>query len=326
MNKKFKISMSLICLFAMLFCISSCDSEEEPTETEVVYHTVTFNTNGGSRIESIKIKHGTHGTAPANPTLENYVFCRWLKDNQPWFFDTKTINEDITLDALWISAESLFDIEPVGEGIGIAEIKQQKEFEELLIPSVINGKPVVAILDGACANIHEQHGHHIIFPSSITSIGADAFKEVTEPHLEFEGTITSIGESAFESCTTLEKIKLGSGMESIPFRVFAGCTSLKTINIPNGVKAIEENAFEECSSMLTIVFPATLESIENGAFDESAVKTVFFSGTEEQFDAIEIASGNDKILDAKVYFYSESEPTQDGDFWHYDKSGTPITW
>ena len=326
MNKNFKMLMSVICLLAILLSVSACDSEKENENTEAQYHTITFNTNGGTPIESLTVKHGTHAHAPQNPTLENYVFCRWQLDGQAWFFDAKLVTKDITLDALWISAESLFDITPIGDGLGITKIKDQKNFEYLLVPSVINGKPVVAVLDGAFESVHNQHGQNIVFPEGITAVGAESFKNVTEPTLEFKGAITSIGEAAFENCKSLPKITLGSGMESIPFRAFTGCTGLKTIIIPSGVKTIEENAFEGCSSMLTVVLPASLEFIENSAFDDTAIISVFFMGTEQQFDAVEIAEGNDKIVDANIYYYSEEKPSQSDIYWHYDSNGSPIIW
>jgi hypothetical protein len=52
---------------------------------------------------------------------------------------------------------------------------------------------------------------------------------------------------------------------------------------------------------------------------------VFFGGTEEQFDAIEIADSNEAITDANLYIYSESEPTDDGKYWHYE-GGSPVIW
>jgi hypothetical protein len=94
----------------------------------------------------------------------------------------------------------------------------------------------------------------------------------------------------------------------------------------SGTVHVEENAFEGCTSMLTVVLPSTLSTIEDSAFAYcSNIKTVFFGGTEEQFDAIEIADSNEAITDANLYIYSESEPTDDGNYWHYE-GGSPVIW
>ena len=124
----------------------------------------------------------------------------------------------------------------------------------------------------------------------------------------------------------LESIKLGQGMSSIPFMAFNDCTSLTTINIPEGVTVIEENAFEGCAAMKTIVLPSTLTLVQDSGFlNCSALKSVFFAGTEEQFDAIEFTDSNDDLLDANIYFYSETEPTSEGAYWHYENS-KPVIW
>ena len=116
-------------------------------------------------------------------------------------------------------------------------------------------------------------------------------------------------------------------MTSIPFMAFFECSSLKTIAIPEGVTKIEENAFEGCSSLVTVVLPASLERIEDSGFAYcSSLKTVFYKGTEEQLDAIEISDSNEALANAKVYFYSETEPTEEGLWWHFDSSNSPVIW
>ena len=330
MSRFFKIVVAFLCLIAMLTCAVACSNGEESSQSAEhdhdTYYTITFQSNGGTPIDSIKVKGGHHATEPTAPILENHIFCRWLLDGRPFFFDTKQIKEDITLEAQWIAADTLFGLSPVGEGFGITEIKQQLSLNKLVIPSVINGKTVVAILDNGCEMIHDGYADAIVFPETITSVGKKSFKGITATKLNFLGTINHIDESSFEGCETLTSLKLGTGLERIPFRAFVDCKALKTLDLPEGITVIEENAFEGCSSMLTIVMPSTLTTIENRAFESAALKTIFFKGTEAQFDAIEIADGNDKVLDAKVYYYSETEPTTQGDFWHYDKSNSPVTW
>jgi hypothetical protein len=139
--------------------------------------------------------------------------------------------------------------------------------------------------------------------------------------------LISIGEKAFCKTTKLNSIKLGVGMETIPFEAFSACTALRTIDIPEGVTLIEENAFESCSAMVTVVLPASLTEIENGAFEGcSKIKSVFFKGTQAQFDAINMAPGNEAVELSDVYYYSEEEPSQPELYWHYDKNGAPVIW
>ncbi len=330
MKKFLKGFIAIFCVAAMIVALGACNKndETEPNEGPVEY-TVTFNSNGGTPVASVKVYEGDTVERPDDPTLENYVFVRWLNNGRMWDFNLKQVKSNITLDALWISATNLFGLEGEenGDGIVITEIKRQDEFHTMQVPEVINGKTVVAIGAGGCSSITSKHAETVVFPATVTSVGESAFAEISEVQLIFQGTITSIAESSFENCLTLTQISLGEGIKEIPYRAFFGCSALKTINIPNGTEKIKENAFEDCKSMITLVLPSTLTSVENGAFkDCDALKTVFFGGTKAQFDAITVADGNTEFKNAAVSFYSEEKPTAEGSFWHYDKNNNPILW
>lgn len=332
MRKYLFKAISLLCILALLTALVACgNGESGNTESgEIVYHTVSFNTNGGTAIASVEVRNGRKISEPEIPVLENYIFCHWeMSDGRTWFFDSKSVTEDITLDAVWIKAEDLFGLAPMpdGNGIMITEIKRQEEFSLLKIPSVINGKEVRGIADGAFIGVHKNHAERIVFPDTLTYIGAEAFTNASEVILNFTGTVTYLGESAFDNAASLSKISLGEGLESIAYRAFMNCTSLRTIDIPKGVTVIEENAFEMCSSLVTIVLPASLTSVESNAFEDcDKLKTVFYHGTEQEYDNMSIASGNEKLEDARVYYYSEEEPAEEGVFWHYDRNGSPVIW
>ena len=68
--------------------------------TNIETVTVTFNTDGGSKISSIEIEKGSKLNKPANPTKEGYTFIEWLLENNSFNFDIEILN-DITLIAKW---------------------------------------------------------------------------------------------------------------------------------------------------------------------------------------------------------------------------------
>ncbi|MBP3370514.1 MAG: leucine-rich repeat protein [Clostridia bacterium] len=326
---KFIKLICLLCAISLFPLLTACNknTDEEQTSGEV-YYTISFNTNGGSAVESLKVLENQYATRPEDPTLDNYVFRRWEYEGREWDFETKRVTENVTVSALWVSAIELFSLEPdeSNEGLMITGFKKQASFSTLRIPSVINGKKIVGIADEAMQGMHTEHAQTIIIPETITYIGDNAFEGATGVSIVFEGPVNRIGEASFDSCEMLKEIKLGTGIDKIPFMAFSGCSALKTVNIPEGVSIIDENSFEDCTSMKTVVFPTTLTSIEDSAFlGCSAIVSIFFAGSEDQFDAIEIADGNDALLDAKVYFYSETEPVDDGEYWHYEK-GNPVIW
>lgn len=68
-------------------------------------HTVTFNTQGGSRVYSQTVFSGT-AVEPDVPTKDGYVFDGWYKNQlctEAYDFST-SVTEDITLYAKWVSA------------------------------------------------------------------------------------------------------------------------------------------------------------------------------------------------------------------------------
>ena len=332
MKNTFIRSICIICALLMsVLSFFSCESKNENTDSksDSDVYVVKFNTSGGTEIPDVEIRAGQKLKEPEAPTRENYIFLHWEHNTDLWLFSVKEINENITLTARWIAAYDLFKIEHTDnpDELLIAGLKEQKSIHSLSIPETINGKTVVGFTDGSMDYTHTEHANRITIPATVRSVGERAFANISEVHVEFLGALTELGVSAFEECMHLEKIKLGEGLTTIPYRCFFGAAALKTIDIPEGLTLIEENAFSSCEAMQSVVLPSTLATIEDSAFlDNSSLKAVFFKGTEEQFDKIEISANNNELLSASIFFYSEAKPETDGDFWHYDANGTPILW
>ena len=330
MKNSFIRSICIICALLMTaLSLFSCTPSNEGTESKSDVYIVKFNTNGGTEIPNVEIRSGQKLKEPETPTRENYIFIQWEHNTDLWLFNVKEITSDMTLTARWIAAYDLFKIEHTDnpDELLIAGFKEQKSIHSLAIPEMINGKTVVGFTDGSMDYTHTEHASHITIPATVRSVGERAFANIADVHIEFLGSLSTLGVSSFEECKHLEEIKLSEGLAAIPYRCFFGASALKTIDIPEGVSIIEENAFTSCEAMQSIVLPSTLTTIEDGAFlDTVKMKAVFFRGTEEQFDKIEISNNNNELLSASIYFYSETKPESDGDFWHYDASGTPILW
>lgn len=73
-------------------------------------YTVSFDSQGGSNVDSIEVLYGKNITKPTNPTLEGYDFDTWYSDkelNNEWNFDDDTMPaSDITLYAKWTIRKS----------------------------------------------------------------------------------------------------------------------------------------------------------------------------------------------------------------------------
>lgn len=68
--------------------------------TSVNIYTVTFDSKGGSAVESEKVMEGDYATKPEDPTYTNYKFDGWYNGDNPFDFNT-AITSDITLIAHW---------------------------------------------------------------------------------------------------------------------------------------------------------------------------------------------------------------------------------
>ncbi|MCD8214631.1 MAG: leucine-rich repeat protein [Clostridiales bacterium] len=144
-------------------------------------------------------------------------------------------------------------------------------------------------------------------PSSVTSIGDLAFyycsglKEITIPN-----SVVSVGSSAFAYCTGLNNITISNGITAIEPLTFYECSGLTDIIIPEGVTAIGENAFENCTGLISVTIPRSMKSIGREAFTWLNMTDVYYGGTEEEWNSIEIGSYNSSLTEAKIH-YTENE-------------------
>ncbi len=73
-------------------------------ESEIKTYTVTFDTDGGSKIAKQIIKENEIVTKPENPTKEGYEFKEWQLNNTAYDFASK-VTSDITLKAVYTVVE-----------------------------------------------------------------------------------------------------------------------------------------------------------------------------------------------------------------------------
>ena len=75
----------------------------EDTYRENTY-TVTFDTDGGSKIDAQEVEENGTATKPADPTKDGYTFKGWQLDGKDYDFATP-VTADITLKAVWEKVE-----------------------------------------------------------------------------------------------------------------------------------------------------------------------------------------------------------------------------
>ena len=68
--------------------------------------TITFDTKGGSKINSITIGKDTGLTLPKEPTRDGYVFKGWVDKNETPIYNKVLLAEDTTFYAIWEQVEN----------------------------------------------------------------------------------------------------------------------------------------------------------------------------------------------------------------------------
>ncbi len=172
-----------------------------------------------------------------------------------------------------------------------------------------------------------------VIPDSVTSIGEYAFRYCSGlTSIVIPDSVTSIGDYAFSNCSGLTSITMGDGVTSIGDSAFYYCSGLTSITIPDGVTSIGSGAFQNCSGLTSIVVPDGVTSIGFGAFSWcSGLTSVYYMGTSEEWATISISTsswwggGNTCLTNAARYYYSETEPIEKGNYWHY-VDGEVVVW
>lgn len=104
-----------------------------------IYHTVTFDSNGGSEVTEQKVLKGKQASEPGTPVRDGYIFDGWYSNDALYDFSTP-VTQNLTLTAHWIKTVST---------LTISDIPDQ-------IYSGTDLTPVITIRDGAYTLIQEK--------------------------------------------------------------------------------------------------------------------------------------------------------------------------
>ncbi len=98
MNKAIVKKILFVTIMFSIVLFSGCSSSTR---------TVTFDSAGGSAVESKEVEDGTKVTKPKDPTRGGYEFVDWYFENKPFDFDNTNITKNITLKAVWLDENEI---------------------------------------------------------------------------------------------------------------------------------------------------------------------------------------------------------------------------
>lgn len=103
---------------------SSSNTEDDNS----VKYTVTFDSNGGSKVSSQKVVENKTVSKPKNPTRSGYAFVSWELDGEDYDFSTPVTN-DITLKAVWAKKEDVKEYTVTFDSDGGTKVSSQTVVE-----------------------------------------------------------------------------------------------------------------------------------------------------------------------------------------------------
>ncbi len=128
MKKALAAALCFTAIFSAGMAFSSCGSSENDGYISVVVptqkpgeskpgqrpgttttYTVSFDSDGGTAVQAVKVKKGEKISEPATPqkaTLQRqYSFLGWYNGETKWNFSNDTVQSNVTLTAKWELAE-----------------------------------------------------------------------------------------------------------------------------------------------------------------------------------------------------------------------------
>ena len=125
--------------------------------------------------------------------------------------------------------------------------------------------------------------HNIMSSSRTLYIGGNK----VEGELIIPNSVTSISKYAFYGCVGLTSVIIADSVKSIGYWAFSYCKGLTSVTIGNSLTSISWGVFDGCSGLVSVTIGTGVTNIESYAFDDcSSLKTIYYKGTKEQWNAI----------------------------------------
>ena len=239
---------------------------------------------------------------------------------------------------IWLDGQKLVSV-TVPEGVTEVKAYTFCGFKDLI--QVTIPESVTTIGDYAFSYCSRLTG--ITIPAGVTSIGGSAFSGCRSlSSITIPESVTTIGSSAFFGCSSLSSITIPEGVTAIGGGAFRFCDRLtavyitdlaawcgiafgdetanplyqaenlylngelmETLELPEGVTVIRQGLFRNATCIQRVALPKGLKGVVANAFYGCRnIQEVFYAGSEAEWNALPIATGNDPLKNATIYYNS----------------------
>ncbi|HEM5209006.1 TPA: leucine-rich repeat protein [Streptococcus suis] len=180
-------------------------------------------------------------------------------------------NREPKLDSLDLNDENAYEDRSAEEGSKVEEENRNKRleyfaelnrsgFSRIEIP-----EGMTTIDSGAFSG--NKTLKEIILPSTLTSIGYNAFENSGLEKLVLPASLTSIGDRAFAGISTLKEVVIPKNVTYAP-NIFTGSENLKKVTFEDGMTVIPASILAG-TSVEEIHLPTSVETIDSYAFSEN---------------------------------------------------------
>lgn len=194
------------------------------------------------------------------------------------------------------------------------------------LKEVILPKTLITVSEGAFCYCDELE--KVTLYDGLRTILWDGFSHCPKlKSITIPDSVVLIDQAAFYLDTELEEVIISknSQLQTIGWHAFYGCSSLKSFYVPRGVTALNNKStdcsthfsgegntdfsgtFYGCTSLQSVTLEKTLIRINAYVFVGcTALTDVYYAGTEEEWNAIEIRTGNNYLTSATMHYnYTE---------------------
>jgi len=152
--------------------------------------------------------------------------------------------------------------------IGYAAFADGRQLKQIDIPETVTAIGSYAFAGTGLTAID--------LPAGLCAIDEHAFADTALTQVTIPGSVTYLGSYVFWDCDDLERVTLGEGVAEIGFCTFENCRKLTAVALPTSLQTVYSYAFSDCSSLFY----------------------VYYAGSENQWNAVLINSGNQALTDA----------------------------